>query len=1767
MTISSPTQPINPVQKFEDFYRLFEETPGEYKYQDQIKQIDAKGGNTLTIFYEDLLSFSPKIAEKLQEDPESLLEDAIEAFKNVLKFQSGGKLNYENYFVEVATKDEKSTLGVPIRGLRAKNIDKLVWLKGITIRSSAVRPRLRKATFECMVCGVTFEIIQLTSKVKWPRFCINKSCKAKAKSDFRLITKQSEFVDWQSITIQEIPEDLPPGRMPRSVQAILKYDLVDSVKPGDRVHVMGIFKSVLATSLRSQNSTLFKTYIEVNYIDPEEKSDQDIDISKEEKEEILKLAKEPMIQKKIARSIAPTIYGRDDLKMACALSLFGGTKKKKPGGGYKRGDIHILFVGDPGTGKSVHGDEKIYVGQKNGEIINWNIKLIGDYIDKLIKENKKGVIKKNETELLRLKKGSFFTYSLNQNTLKTQKTKVREVSRHQADRLVKIRTKTGRSVLATPNHSFTTIKDGKLEVLEASQLHEDLYLPIARKLKLPEEYKTIDISTFFNKEDLVYSNSIKENIILYNSGKYTLNKAAKQSTITEETLTSYKNDPSLNLRKDWIRSKYDTTWIPSKIKFNSGFGRIVGFFLAEGDVIKNSIRITNYSNEIIDLIEEDFKNIFKRVSRYDKDKTFQFHNASLAKVFKKIFGTGAENKKLPNDFFFTPKNFRSNLLAAYFSGDGSIEKDGLYIGALTKTRTLAGSVIDLLATFGIFGTLRKKIIKSGKYKDHEYYKIILTGEEVIKFYKKIGFLSSNKQKRLIKVIKKTSPKSRYQSKDIIPNFGTILKKITTDLELKQKRNTWQGSLMAELRGKTRRQRAGRAYLYKKVCFFEKLYKEKNKKYGRDIKWLKTLTNSDILWDKIEEIEILNETTNVYDIGTKDGHFILADGNLIVHNSEILKDTVDKSPRGLYTSGKGSTAVGLTAAVIKDADTGQMNLEAGAMVLANGGIAAIDEFDKMDSADRSALHEAMEQQSYHPNFEITFSDKSSFKIGSFVNHLFKKYQYLAIEGKDCEILNSQDLNYKILSTDFKNILEIPVHRVSRHKAPKSFYKIQYSNGREIIVTPEHPLFIINEEGEIDTIDASNVKSGVFVPGTRKLKFRNSQRLKTDVIKGRKEIVLPQYLNPSLSSFLGYFITEGYSYFGSAAEIGLSSTDEKIIEKMIKIIEKCFGTAPIDYSKENHTIRLISITVYDFLKQNFPELMCKRYEKRIPPQIFGSDKKARKSFLIAAFEGDGGVESNAIAYYTSSKDLANDFQDLLLTFNIHSRIFSEKYYFGKHKKKSRIRYKVYIQGDSLIKFLNVLFPKLKSHKQVKKILKKSKQSNKHHDLLPASIAKILIKCLKMLGLINDGYINQHLNNNNGITQEVINKYLMKLKNRIEQIKSSINSTNNIKEFRKCINYSQAQTAELLLLKRGNIDYSENGGYTKQKSSEFLRHGKYKMNSIIEKVENQINYIQNLQKFRWLRIKKITKIPNKGKYATDWVYDVTIEPTENFISKGLVLHNTISIAKAGIVATLKAETAVISAANPHSGRYDIYKTPTQNIRLPPSLLSRFDLIFVVIDRPDRAQDAQMAEYILQAAMASPDTDAEQDEEETIAPISHELLKKYIKYAKRNFKPLLTNEAKERIKSFYLELRGEYESENAIVSILARNLDGLVRLSEAYAKMALREKVLKEDVEEIIKLFKRYLKDTGYDESTGKIDMDRIFVGESRSKLNKLDTLMTRLKEIFEENKWKMLERKSIIQILELEENLDREFIKNAIDELLEEGTLYSPKVGYIKFTNKEP
>ncbi len=349
---SPPAVPINRIKKFEDFFRLFQDQPTKYKYRDEISKIYAEGGNTLIFLFEDLNAFDPHLADLLRNDPEDLLIDAVEAFKNLLKLHApGSKLKKDiEYFVRVSTENDSNF--VKLRDLRAKNIDRLIYTKGILIRISAIQPKIESATFECIKCGTHIPVKQITNSLIIPRKCIRPKCSASSHKDFKLVSKSSDFIDWQRISIQELPEELPAGRIPRAVQAIITHDLVDRVRPGDRVKIMGVFKSIAQRNARGSGSLIFRTLIDVNHVESSEQEDKDLYPNDEEMKQIKELAAEPFAQRKIARAIAPSIWGREDLKMATALCLFGGTRKKKIDGRYRRGDIHVLFVGDPGTGKS-----------------------------------------------------------------------------------------------------------------------------------------------------------------------------------------------------------------------------------------------------------------------------------------------------------------------------------------------------------------------------------------------------------------------------------------------------------------------------------------------------------------------------------------------------------------------------------------------------------------------------------------------------------------------------------------------------------------------------------------------------------------------------------------------------------------------------------------------------------------------------------------------------------------------------------------------------------------------------------------------------------------------------------------------------------------------------------------------------------------------------------------------------------------------------------------------------------------------------------------------------------------------------------------------------------------------------------------------------------------------------------------------------------------------------------------------------------------------
>jgi len=233
--------------------------------------------------------------------------------------------------------------------------------------------------------------------------------------------------------------------------------------------------------------------------------------------------------------------------------------------------------------------------------------------------------------------------------------------------------------------------------------------------------------------------------------------------------------------------------------------------------------------------------------------------------------------------------------------------------------------------------------------------------------------------------------------------------------------------------------------------------------------------------------------------------------------------------------------------------------------------------------------------------------------------------------------------------------------------------------------------------------------------------------------------------------------------------------------------------------------------------------------------------------------------------------------------------------------------------------------------------------------------------------------------------------------------------------------------------------------------------------------------------------------------------------------VLHEvmeqqTVSIAKAGIITTLNARTSILASANPIGSKYNPNLPVPQNIDLPPTLLSRFDLVFLILDRIDETADRRLARHLLSMYLDDKPQSASSGME--ILPI--EFLTSYISYARTTCQPRISPEASEELVNAYVEMRKLGEDIRAAerrITATTRQLESMIRLAEAHAKMRLSETVTRDDVKEAVRLIKSALKQAATDARTGLIDMSLLTEGTSASERRRKQDLKTAVLALLDE------------------------------------------------------
>jgi DNA replication licensing factor MCM4 len=336
----------------------------EGKYMVSIRKVIEIEGEWIDVDAFDVFDYDPDLYNKMVRYPLEVL-----AIFDIVLMDIVSTINrlFEKH-VQVRIFNLRTSTSM--RNLNPSDIEKMISLKGMIIRSSSIIPEIREAVFRCLVCGYFSDpIIVDRGKISEPPTCLKQECMTK--NSMTLVHNRCRFADKQIVRLQETPDEIPEGGTPHTVSLLLHDKLVDNGKPGDRIEVTGIYRAMtvrVGPAHRTVKS-VFKTYIDCLHIkkasklrmsaeDPMDvdnslrRVDEDVELDEEKLRKFQELSKQPDIYERLSRSLAPNIWELDDVKKGLLCQLFGGNALNLASGANFRGDINILLVGDPGTSKS-----------------------------------------------------------------------------------------------------------------------------------------------------------------------------------------------------------------------------------------------------------------------------------------------------------------------------------------------------------------------------------------------------------------------------------------------------------------------------------------------------------------------------------------------------------------------------------------------------------------------------------------------------------------------------------------------------------------------------------------------------------------------------------------------------------------------------------------------------------------------------------------------------------------------------------------------------------------------------------------------------------------------------------------------------------------------------------------------------------------------------------------------------------------------------------------------------------------------------------------------------------------------------------------------------------------------------------------------------------------------------------------------------------------------------------------------------------------------
>jgi len=925
------------VDSFEQFYRNY--------YDDEIKRLAQRYPNeerSLYVDWGDLYRHDPDLADDFINQPEQLREYAEEALR-LYDLPIDVSLGQAH----VRIRNLPDTTG--IRDIRSRHVNTLVSAAGIVRKATDVQPKIEEAAFECQRCGTLTRIPQDSGSFQEPHEC--QGCERQG--PFQINFDQSEFVDAQKLRVQESPEGLRGGETPQSLDVHIEDDITGEVTPGDHVVATGSLRLEQQGS-QGEKSPLFDVYMDGVSVEIEDEEFEDMEITEKDKQAIVELSTDRDIYQQMVDSIAPSIYGYEEEKLAIILQLFSGVRKNLPEGSRVRGDLHILLIGDPGTGKSQLlqyirniAPRSVYTSGKGSSAAG--LCVTGDTFvhtddgfreirDIAETEHPEPVMAETAAE----KSVGLETFDRTTGEMIGAESSLAwRMPEKESRRIETGHGKTLEASLSTPvltcgpdGVEWKDVADVEPGDYVATPRYDDVdrsEVPVRKFLELTTEKVDLDDESvafvrrslreeFGTLRDAAAALDLSEDFV-YDSLRNRHVPLEKLDTVLD-AIGATREDVGF----DRLMVRHgDSITLPDV--FDEDLLYLLGLVFGDGDISldrrdgdRGMVRISNGDEAVLERAADVFAEKFDKCPDIERQEgrvpSIRVNSVTIARLFA---NAGMTTPK--DDLALAPELTVAKHADAFLRGlmdaDGAVsarDDGGSSVLLSTISEDLARQVQLLLETYGVRARTRERD-RRGTYEltdgrtietKRVQHFVEIYGKDVDRYAEAIGFEVGEKQAALEGIVGDVPRRDER-----IPVGGALA---TVDGQSGQYyMNLNRGDHPGRGRGPS---------------MLEDL------DLGSAEPLVREAVEADLRWDEVVEAENTGEK-ELFDLTVPGTHNFVGNG-IVTHN---------------------------TAAAVRDdfGDGQQWTLEAGALVLADRGIAAIDELDKMDSSDRSAMHEGLEQQ--------------------------------------------------------------------------------------------------------------------------------------------------------------------------------------------------------------------------------------------------------------------------------------------------------------------------------------------------------------------------------------------------------------------------------------------------------------------------------------------------------------------------------------------------------------------------------------------------------------------------------------------------------------------------------------------------------------------------------------------------------------------------------------------------------------------------------------